>query len=100
MNQNNVSFALKPLFLSRRTFVNKGLSRSYELDDILLALERHRNGDWAECAEDTQSLNQRNIERFKGLVFSSFSAGVPLPFYIVTDLETRSTWVRPLREFV
>jgi hypothetical protein len=89
--QNSCS---RPLFISRQTYVSVNVAGLIEKGEIVLALERHRNGDWADCSDEQKEFNQRHLSQKQGLVFSCFRIRATIPFYVVTDLARFVTSVR------
>src|ERR1017187_6312445 len=67
-------------------------SRALELEDVLIALRRHHNGDWGDvCAEDREA-NETALT-FGGRLLSVYHDRKDVKFFIITEADRNTTTV-------
>ena len=61
-------------------------------EDIIIALDRHGNGDWGDlCAEDKEA--NENALLYGGRLFSSYHDRDGVKFWIITESDRSATTV-------
>jgi hypothetical protein len=67
-------------------------SQTLDLEDVLIALKRHHEGDWGDlCDEDTAS-NEFALQN-GGRLFSAYHDPKGVKFWIITEADRNSTTV-------
>ena len=88
---DNVYQEPKPKFWLGKFSMTQGAVK-LDLEDVLIALRRHHNGDWGDaCAEDKEA-NETALQT-GGRLFSVYHDRTGLKFWIITEAGRDTTTV-------
>ena len=80
----------KPKFWLGKFSMTDEASRALDMEDVLIALRRHHNGDWGDvCAEDWQDNDEALTEGFR--LFSVYHDRKDVKFWIITEADRKVT---------
>jgi len=82
-NEPTAKFWLGQFYMTRG-------AEKLNVEDVLIALRRHHNGDWGDvCAEDREA-NETALQ-IGGRLFSVYHDRYGLKFWIITEADRRAT---------
>jgi hypothetical protein len=67
-------------------------ARKLDMEDVLIALRRHHNGDWGELCADDREANE-NALKIGGRLFSVYHDRKGEKFWIITEADRNTTTV-------
>jgi len=86
IEQSNSKFWLGQFFLTKEARHVLGF------EDILIALKRHKTGDWGDLCADDKELNDRALDN-GGRIFSAYHDRNGVKFWIITEADRSATTV-------
>ncbi len=74
------------------TYITQNAESQLTWLEVLLALNRHAQGDWGELCADDRKAND-NALRFGDRVLSAYKAGTGVKFWIITEADRSATTI-------
>jgi len=90
--QNSVYQEPNPKFWLGKFYMTSEAGLKLDMEDVLIALRRHHNGDWGDvCAEDGEA-NETAL-KIGGRLLSVYHDRKNVKFYIITEADRNTTTV-------
>ena len=90
--QNSVYQEPNPKFWLGKFYMTSEASRALDMEDVLVALRRHHNGDWGDVCADDREANETAL-KIGGLLLSVYHDRKGVKFWIVTEADRNTTTV-------
>jgi hypothetical protein len=93
MTQTNTACVIpKAKFWLGSLLMTKSASRTLYLEDVLIALNRHRSGDWGDLCDEDRTANEDALQN-GGRLFSAYEDRKNVKFWIITEADRRTTTI-------